>query len=384
MTYEARDPPKLVPGTPSGPGTVKRTTVVDDPNVRGYLKAVDPMTGKSKWETPYKSPNYSSTMVTASDLVFTGVMTGEFQALDAETGKISVELPDFVGHRRAADHLGAGRQAVRDRHERHRRRLCAARRRSQPGQRAGRRHRCGPSACSTSNRDRPRESSAGRQRLPRLLSPAVIDGGAPKTPAQTGRRFPNTMSSTHGTTCDCLASLSLSGSGPRRFAAAAALAVLLFAAAGARACEFPIVKEQIDIVLDRDARLGAEFRAQVKDGSDSVAVIESLVSAEMREKVDVCRFYVAEYLTKRASHRRIDGQDASRVRAADLSSHCSHTGQHRGTEGTGVRATIVALIAGAAGLLSVQAALGQDEKQVEAGRGGLQRLLPDLPRSEFV
>ena len=32
-----------------------------------------------------------------------------------------------------------------------------------------------------------------------------------------------------------------------------------------------------------------------------------------------------------------------------------------------MRATIVALIAGAAGLLSVQAALGQDEKQVEAG-----------------
>jgi hypothetical protein len=91
----------------------------------------------------------------------------------------------------------------------------------------------------------------------------------------------------------------LRDSGPWRFAAAAALAVLLFAAAGARACEFPIVKEQIDIVLDRDARLGAEFRAQVKDGSDSVAVIETLVSAEMREKVDVCRFYVAEYLTKR-------------------------------------------------------------------------------------
>ena len=68
---------------------------------------------------------------------------------------------------------------------------------------------------------------------------------------------------------------------------------------GAQACEFNVVKEQIDLVLDRDARLGAEFRAQVKDGSDSVAVIESLVTAEMREKVDVCRFYVAEYLTKR-------------------------------------------------------------------------------------
>ena len=44
----------------------------------------------------------------------------------------------------------------------------------------------------------------------------------------------------------------------------------------------------------------------------------------------------------------------------------SHT-RHMRVRGTGVRAIIVALIAGAAGLLSVQAALGQDEKQVEAG-----------------
>jgi alcohol dehydrogenase (cytochrome c) len=88
MTYEAPEPPKLAPGRPSGTPTVKRTVVLDDPNVRGYLKAVDPMTGKSKWETPYKSPNYSSTMVTASDLVFTGVLTGELQALDAENGKV--------------------------------------------------------------------------------------------------------------------------------------------------------------------------------------------------------------------------------------------------------------------------------------------------------
>ena len=98
MTYEAGEPPKLKPGAPSGPGTVKRTTVTDDPNVRGFLKAVDPLTGKSKWETPYKSPNYSSTMVTASNLVFTGVMTGEFQALDADTGKVlwSFQTPSGI------------------------------------------------------------------------------------------------------------------------------------------------------------------------------------------------------------------------------------------------------------------------------------------------
>ena len=98
MTYQAPEPPKLTPGTPSGVPTVKRTTVTDDPNVRGFLKAVDPMTGKSKWETPYRSPNYSSTMVTASNLVFTGVMTGEFQALDADTGKIlwSFQTPSGI------------------------------------------------------------------------------------------------------------------------------------------------------------------------------------------------------------------------------------------------------------------------------------------------
>jgi alcohol dehydrogenase (cytochrome c) len=98
MTYEAPEPPTLAPGKPSGNGTVKRTVVVDDPNIRGFLKAVDPMTGKSKWETPYKSPNFSSTLVTASNLVFTGVMTGEFQALDADTGKVlwSFQTPSGI------------------------------------------------------------------------------------------------------------------------------------------------------------------------------------------------------------------------------------------------------------------------------------------------
>lgn len=98
MTYEAGEPPVLKPGSPSGAGTVKRTVVTDDPNIRGFLKAVDPLTGKSKWETPYRSPNYSSTMVTGGNLVFTGVMTGEFQALDSDTGKIlwSFQTPSGI------------------------------------------------------------------------------------------------------------------------------------------------------------------------------------------------------------------------------------------------------------------------------------------------
>ena len=102
MTYEAPEPPKnLTMGRPSGPGAVKRATVYDDPNALGYLKAVGPMTGKASWSVPYKSPHFSSTMMTASNLVFTGVMNGEFLALDADTGKLlwSFQTPSgIVGH----------------------------------------------------------------------------------------------------------------------------------------------------------------------------------------------------------------------------------------------------------------------------------------------
>jgi alcohol dehydrogenase (cytochrome c) len=61
---------------------------VFDPAQRGYLRAVDPLTGQSKWQTPFKSPNVCGTLVTAGGLVFTGQLTGEFIAVDSETGKI--------------------------------------------------------------------------------------------------------------------------------------------------------------------------------------------------------------------------------------------------------------------------------------------------------
>jgi hypothetical protein len=65
------------------------------------------------------------------------------------------------------------------------------------------------------------------------------------------------------------------------------------------ACYFAPVKQQIDIVLDRDHERGTRFRREVASGSDSIAAMEALVSAEMREKIDICRYDVAEYLTKR-------------------------------------------------------------------------------------
>ncbi len=45
-------------------------------------------------------------MTTAGGLVFFGTPEGEFIALDDETGEDALELPDRLGHRRPADHLG--------------------------------------------------------------------------------------------------------------------------------------------------------------------------------------------------------------------------------------------------------------------------------------
>ena len=67
---------------------MKRKFIVDDSDRRGYLKAIDPVTGQAKWEIPFKSPNIAGTLVTAGGLVFTGQLTGEFMAIDIEDGKI--------------------------------------------------------------------------------------------------------------------------------------------------------------------------------------------------------------------------------------------------------------------------------------------------------
>jgi alcohol dehydrogenase (cytochrome c) len=54
----------------------------------GYLSAIDPMTGKSKWQLAWPGqPSMAGTLSTAGNLVFTGAATGEFMAVDATTGK---------------------------------------------------------------------------------------------------------------------------------------------------------------------------------------------------------------------------------------------------------------------------------------------------------
>jgi hypothetical protein len=76
-------------------------------------------------------------------------------------------------------------------------------------------------------------------------------------------------------------------------------AVVVVMAPTHAACDFPAVKQQIDVLLDRDAARAEKFRREVASGSDSIAVLESLVAPEMAKKIDICRFETAEYLTKR-------------------------------------------------------------------------------------
>lgn len=53
-----------------------------------HIEAIDPMTGKPKWRVPiYDIPNYSAMLATSGGLLFTGKQTGEFQALDIDSGK---------------------------------------------------------------------------------------------------------------------------------------------------------------------------------------------------------------------------------------------------------------------------------------------------------
>lgn len=54
---------------------------------RGYLRAIDPMTGETKWKDGTALPRMAGVLSTGGGLVFTGQMTGEFEAFNAENGE---------------------------------------------------------------------------------------------------------------------------------------------------------------------------------------------------------------------------------------------------------------------------------------------------------
>jgi alcohol dehydrogenase (cytochrome c) len=59
-----------------------------EPSPIGHVDAIDPLTGKHKWRSPIADiPNYSAMLATAGGLLFTGKETGEFVAIDQDTGK---------------------------------------------------------------------------------------------------------------------------------------------------------------------------------------------------------------------------------------------------------------------------------------------------------
>lgn len=53
----------------------------------GSLKAMDPMTGKVKWEYKNPAPLWGGVLTTAGGLVFFGTPEGDLKAMDAESGK---------------------------------------------------------------------------------------------------------------------------------------------------------------------------------------------------------------------------------------------------------------------------------------------------------
>ena len=57
-------------------------------DVLGHFAAINPLTGEKKWEVPLTDvPSAAGMLSTGGGLVFTGKITGEFVALDQDTGK---------------------------------------------------------------------------------------------------------------------------------------------------------------------------------------------------------------------------------------------------------------------------------------------------------
>lgn len=71
---------------------------VDLEDFYGFVSAIDPLTGEEKWRWRNEYPMCASTLATAGGLVFQGTPTGQFVALDAETGEKLWEFQCGSGH----------------------------------------------------------------------------------------------------------------------------------------------------------------------------------------------------------------------------------------------------------------------------------------------
>ncbi|WP_018334410.1 PQQ-dependent dehydrogenase, methanol/ethanol family [Actinomycetospora chiangmaiensis] len=64
----------------------------------GFVSAVDPLTGEEKWRWNHEYPMCASNVTTAGGLVFQGTPSGEFVALDAQTGEKLWQFQCGSGH----------------------------------------------------------------------------------------------------------------------------------------------------------------------------------------------------------------------------------------------------------------------------------------------
>src|SRR5262249_34418466 len=72
MFMEAKDPENRPPDLPVG-----------------HVDAVDPTAAQSRWRMPlHDFPHWGAMLATGGGLLFTGKLTGEFLAIDADTGKL--------------------------------------------------------------------------------------------------------------------------------------------------------------------------------------------------------------------------------------------------------------------------------------------------------
>src|SRR5262249_15864122 len=84
---------RFVPLQPFKPGFryqgIENTNSPVKPDtLAGHIEAIDPLTGQPKWRVPLHGQMIASAMLaTGGGFLFTGKHTGEFIALDADTGQ---------------------------------------------------------------------------------------------------------------------------------------------------------------------------------------------------------------------------------------------------------------------------------------------------------
>ncbi len=94
---------RFVPYAPFKPGLryqgmENRLTEVKPGEPLGHVEAIDPLTGKAKWRVPLTdNQNWSAMLATGGGLLFNGKHTGEFYAMDADTGQTLWEFRTSSG-----------------------------------------------------------------------------------------------------------------------------------------------------------------------------------------------------------------------------------------------------------------------------------------------